>query len=349
MVFILPIVQLALLTFAATREIENIDLYAGDHDNSSASRQLLQKFDASEYFTLKKITYSQEEAFAAIAEEEAKLMIRIPRDFEKDLLNMQGAKVQMEINAVDGSQAGLIRSYSQSIIMDFNKQIISGVIVNPATGAGPAFDIRQRFWYNADLDYKKYMAPGILVILVTFTGMFLAGMNLVKEKEIGTIEQLNVSPIRKHHFIIGKLLPFWLTGNFILSLGLLTAWLLFDIPIRGNLLLLFGLTAVYLLVVLAAALLISTVTETQQQAMFISWFFVVVFILMSGIFTPIDSMPEWAQKIAFFNPIAHFGVIMRRVLLKGSGFSDVMTQFWFLLSFGVAMVTLAVWRYRKVS
>lgn len=191
------------------------------------------------------------------------------------------------------------------------------------------------------------MVPGILVMLVTMIGMFLSAMNIVKEKEIGTIEQLNVTPIKKYQFVIGKLLPFWVIGLFEMGFGLVVGKVVFDIPIEGSLWLIFAFSAVYLLLVLGIGLLVSTMTDTQQQAMFISWFFLVIFILMSGLFTPIESMPTWAQRITYLNPIAYFVDFMRSVMLKGSGFAAVQQHFMILGGYALAINILAILNYRK--
>ena len=192
------------------------------------------------------------------------------------------------------------------------------------------------------------MLPGILVMLVTIVSMFLAAMNIVREKEIGTIEQINVTPIRKHEFIIGKLVPFMIIALFELAFGLLIGKIFFDLPIVGNILLLFGFTLIYLLVVLGIGLFISTISSNQQQVMFISFFFMLVFILMGAIFTPTESMPMWAQQVNIINPFYYFMKVIRMILLKGSGFWDISYEFFSLLIYGILMLSLAVWRYRKV-
>jgi ABC-2 type transport system permease protein len=179
--------------------------------------------------------------------------------------------------------------------------------------------------------------------------LFLSGMNIVREKEIGTLEQINVTPIKKHQFIIGKLLPFWILGMSILTIGLFIAKLVFNTPMVGSLLLLYGFTSIYILLVLGIGLFISNFTDTQQQAMFIAWFFMVIFILMSGLFTPIESMPKWAQAITEFNPVKYFVEVMRMVMLKGSTFMDILPQFAKTLVYALIINSLAVWRYRKTG
>jgi ABC-2 type transport system permease protein len=177
----------------------------------------------------------------------------------------------------------------------------------------------------------------------------MSGMNLVREKEIGTIEQLNVTPVKKYQFIVGKLVPFWVIALFDLAFGLFIAWLVFDMPIVGSLWLLFGLASVYLIGVLGLGLFISTVTDTQQQVMFVSFFFMMIFILMGGIFTPVESMPHWAQTLDRANPIFYFIRIMRDVVLKGSGFFDLIEEFVSLVVLGIIFLSLAIWRYRKTT
>jgi ABC-2 type transport system permease protein len=193
------------------------------------------------------------------------------------------------------------------------------------------------------------MVPGILVLLVTIIGMFLSGMNLVKEKEIGTIEQINVTPVKKYQFIIGKLTPYWLVALAELAFGLVLARIVFSIPILGSVWLIFLVAAIYLLVTLGLALFISTKTNTQQQAMFLSWFFLVIFILMSGLFTPVDSMPQWAKVINWFNPIAYFIEVIRMIMLKGSGFFDILRDLVILSIYAVGALSVAVWQYRKTT
>jgi ABC-2 type transport system permease protein len=180
-------------------------------------------------------------------------------------------------------------------------------------------------------------------------GLFLSGMNIVKEKEIGTIEQVNVTPIKKYQFIIGKLFPFWVIGLFELATGLTLGKLIYDIPLVGHLYYVFSFAGVYLILLLGMGLLISTFTDTQQQAMFISWFFMVIFLLMSGLFTAVENMPQWAQTITLFNPIAYFVKLMRMVLLKGSTFKDIWTYYLILAGYALVINGLAIWNYRKTA
>ncbi|MBM2816109.1 MAG: type transporter [Ignavibacteria bacterium] len=349
-IFIMPLFQLLVLSYAATFEIKAVNVHLIDYDKSSLSRQLINKFEATNRFFFTNSSNSEKLAFDDLATLKAKLILIVPAGFEKDIVTSGKPKLQFILNSEDGSAAGVIQSYCAQIIADFNRSIIAvyGNLQNQAPQQA-SINVLEKYWYNPELNYKFYMVPGILVMLVTMIGMFLCSMNIVIEKEMGTIEQLNVTPIAKHEFIIGKLLPFWVLGLIELAFGLSLAKLFFDIPIVGNIFLLFGLASVYLLVVLSFGLLVSTVTETQQQAMFISWFFMVIFILLSGLFTSIDSMPEWARFLTKLNPIAYFVEIMRQVLLKGAGLAEVKVHLFALSIYAIVMIVLSVWRYRKTT
>ena len=204
-------------------------------------------------------------------------------------------------------------AYTSSIILDYNASLITAWTNLPSNIQTSTITTTQSYWFNPELNYKNYMVPGILVLLITIIGIQLTGMSIVREKEMGTIEQINITPIKKYQFIIGKLLPFWLIAQFELTFGLILGKLLFDIPMVGNLGVVFLFSSIYLLVILGAGLVISTINNTQQQSMFISFFFMIVFIMMSGLFTPVESMPVWAQRINIINPVAYFIQVMRMV------------------------------------
>jgi ABC-2 type transport system permease protein len=344
---VIPVVQLLILAFAVTFEIKNINLVIVDQDHSVASRQLVSKFSAPAFYHIKEYANSYNEAEEQLKTGKAHQILIIPNRFERDLQKESKASVQLITNAIDGSAAAIMNAYGNSIIMDYNQDIL--VDLSGGMDIKPPFDIRYSYWFNPELDYKTYMVPGILVLLVTIIGMFLSSMNVVREKEMGTIEQINVSPVKKYQFVIGKLLPFWFIALFELGFGLTLARIVFDIPILGSLWLIFGVASVYLLAVLGIGLFISTIVNTQQQAMFLAWFFAVVFIMMSGLFTPVDSMPEWAQQINIINPIAYFIRIIRMIMLKGSEFQDILKPFMAIVVYGIVSLTLAVWRYKKVA
>ena len=346
MITVLPIVQLLILVNAANFEIKNINFAIIDHDKSQSSRELVQKLEANEYFTLFANVTNESEAKSLLEKRRVDMVLQIPSNFEVDLQKFRHAGLMLGVNAIDGSAAGLISYYANNVIIDFNKQI---VIEQLRLSTKPLLPIRTepRYWFNPELKYSAFMTPGLLVVLVTMVGMFLASMNIVREIEVGTIEQLNVTPISKIQFIIAKLSPFWIIGMFILAFGLVAGKLMFDFPIVGNLVVLFAYAGVYLIAVLGMGLFISTITYTQQQAMLISWFFLVIFILMSGLFTSIDSMPVWAQKLTLANPVAYFVELIRMVLLKGSDFQHVTRHFVVTGAMAVLINIFAVLNYKK--
>lgn len=349
-IFIVPIVQLLILVNAATQEMKDISICMVDNDLSSTSRLLSSKFSSSPFFKISGNTFDMKEARKQIESGKAQMILNIPTGFEKKLVRENKAEIQMLFNAINGTVAGIGSVYANQIISGFNREIIAKWIgISKSISVSKSIEIIPSFWYNPDMNYKVYMVPAILVILVTIMGMLLASMNIVREKEMGTIEQINVTPIKKAHFVIGKLLPFWIIALFMLSFGLFIGKLIFNVPIVGNLGLLMAVASVYLLVVQGFGLLISNSANTQQQALFVSYFFMIVFVMMSGIFTPTESMPQWAQIINYANPIAYFMKLIRMILLKGSGFTDIYKDFFILLGYGIVVITLAVTRYRKVN
>lgn len=348
-IFLLPVFQLLVLVYAATFEMKHIKMVVVDHDLSSKSRQLIGKFEGSPFFFIEQTTFSIKEAEAMLKSNAADLVLNIPSGFEHDLIKENAGHLQLLINAINGTAAGLTNVYASSVIADYNQDvIIENINLMPVTQL-QKINIGYSFWYNSDLNYKIYMLPGILVILVTVIGMFLTAINLVREKEMGTIEQINVSPIKKYQFLIGKLFPFLCIALFELAFGLTIGKILFNIPMLGSLPLLFLFATVYLLVALGIGLFVSTISSTQQQVMFLAFFFMIVFIMMSGIFTPTESMPDWAQKINIINPFAYFMKVIRMILLKGSGFFDLWKSFVSLLIYAILMLSLAIWKYRKIA
>lgn len=348
-IFVVPIIQLLILVHATTFEMKNIKFSVIDLDMSSTSRKMISKFQGSPFFILVHTSFSDKEAEREMKKGTVDMILHIPYGFEKRLVKENASGIQIVINAINGASAGLINAYSSMIIMDFNREILIDWLNPSMLASTKNIRISSSYWYNPKLNYKTYMVPGILVLLVTIIGLLLSGMNIVREKEIGTIEQINVTPIHRIQFIAGKLLPFWIIALFELAFGLTIGKLLFNIPIIGNLWLIFLSAGVYLFVILGFGLLVSTMTNTQQQAMLVSFFFMVIFILMSGLFTSIESMPVWAQNLDRLNPIAYFIRIMRMVMLKGSGFHDIRSSFYPLVAYAGIIISVAIWRYRKVS
>lgn len=347
--FVMPVIQLAILSFAATYELNEVDFALVDRDHSQYSHELIEKLQVSGYFNLMAQFTDAEAAQALIDAGKVKVVIEIPNGFQEALSSGKPTDVQLIIDSVDGSTAGLINSYSQSIISSFSREKLAESSAGVTLQQAKVISMQPINWYNPDLDYVTYMVPGILVVLVSMIGLFLSGMNIVREREIGTIEQLNVTPITKGQFMVGKLVPFWIIGMFDLLLGLALARFAFHIPFLGSLFTILVIAGIYLILVQSLGLLISTLTDTQQQAMFIAWFIMVVFILMGGLFTPIESMPQWAQNLTLGNPVAYFIRIMRMVLLKGAGWAEVYKMVLVLIALIFGLMGISINRYKKTA
>jgi ABC-2 type transport system permease protein len=344
---LLPFIQLVVLANAATFAIRDTPLALVDLDATAASRDLTRRFTASPHFKLVGASQSQRAADDALLAGDVTMVLAIPRGFERSLARGEGAHVQVQLNAEKGSAAGIVQSYAQRITRRFSDDQLASR--GRGTPARPAIEIRTRGWYNAELDYRHYMVPGILVALVTIVGTMFTAQNVAREKELGTLEQLNVTPISPSEFITAKLLPFWVLALVELALGLGLGAAVFGMPVRGSLLLLLAVAAVYLVAALGIGLLISTVVDTQQQAMFVTFFIMMIYLLMSGLYTPIDSMPPWVRTVAELNPVKHFVEVTRAILLKGAGAADIVQPVGMLALFAVGFFGLAVWRYRKTA
>jgi len=349
---LLPCIQLAILANAATFEVKGARMVVVDEDRTTSSRELVDRFVATGRFELVRSAVSTKGADEAMLRRQAGAILRIPIAFERDLVRTRAATVQLVLNAEDGAAAGVTLGYAQRIIADYAAELattLPGATVSMAVPQArqPALDVRTRGWYNPELDYRFYMVPGILVQLVTMVGTFLTALNIVREKELGTLEQLNVTPITRAQFIAAKLIPLWSLGLLGLAIGLAVARFAFHVPIRGSVLLVFGTASVYLLAALSVGLLVSTMVQTQQQAMFVTFFIVLVYLLMSGLFTPVRSMPTWAQWIAQANPTMHYMEIMRGIMLRGSGLPEIAHHLAILAVCAVAVFTLSVRQYAK--
>lgn len=347
LMLVMPIIQLILLPMAANYEVKNVKLMIVDHDHSSYSTQFINKIQASKYFQLSGYTQSYDEALNTVEQDKADVILEFPVNFEKNLIKENKATIFLAVNAVNGARANIGASYLGSILRDYNQDIRLKWIQMPKFSPEPRVEATYSNWFNAHMDYKHFMVPGILVILLTMVGSNMAALNIVKEKEIGTIEQINVSPIKKHHFILAKLIPFWILGQVVLTVGLLVALIIYGIFPAGNPGLIYVFSSVYLLAVLGMGLLISTYAHTQQQAMLISFFLMMIFILMGGLYTSIDSMPDWAQVISKFNPIAYFIKVMRMVVMKGSGFTDILPHLGVVFLMALVFNGWAIFSYRK--
>ncbi|WP_431609744.1 ABC transporter permease [Chryseobacterium sp. 'Rf worker isolate 10'] len=351
MMFVMPIVQLIIMPLAANFEVKNVNVAYVDHDHSSYSQKLLHKIASSGYFKLAGNPDSYKKGLKMIEEGNADLVLEIPPGFERSLVREGSQKVNLSVDAINGTKSALGGSYLRSVINDFNSSLDVNIKLSfRKPDHTPAkIIIKETNWYNPRAEYKYYMVPGILVLLLTLIGGFITALNIVKEKEIGTIEQINVTPIKKWQFILGKLIPFWIVGMTVFTIGLIVMYVIYGIFPEGSLLTLYVFAAVYLIALLGLGLLISTFADTQLQAMFIAYFFMMVFMLMSGFFTNTESMPDWARKMSNLTPVTHFIKVVRLIVLKGSSFYEVRTEFFYLIGFAVLLNGLAIYNYRKTN
>jgi len=345
--FIMPIVQLLILPLAADYEIKNINLGVVDQDHSEYSRLLVNKIVSSGYFKLKDYSPTFKQGLKAIELDKTDLILEIPAHFERDLVKDNKSTLFVAVDAINGVKAGLGGAYIQQIIQGYNQDVRMRWIQTPRLSPQPTIEVASSDWYNPNMNYKVFMVPGILVMLVTMIGSSFAANNIVREKEMGTIEQINVSPIKKYQFILGKLIPFWMLALSILTVGLTIARLVYGIVPVGSYFTIYVFAGIYLIAILGLGLLLSTYAQTQQQSMLISFFVTMIFNLLSGLYTPIESMPVWAQWITKFNPVSYFIEVMRMVMLKGSGLVDIRLHILAILGFALFFNGWAILNYRK--
>jgi len=351
MMFALPIVQLVILPFAANFEVKNINVAFVDYDRSTYSQKLINKIASSGYFRIVGNTISYNDALKMIEKNEADIMLEIPHGFERNLIREGSQQINISADAINGTKSAIGGGYLTAVLADFNRSLDVNIKSgnNSPANQSSLIDITYSDWFNPSREYKYYMVPGILVLLLTLIGGFITALNIVREKEIGTIEQINVTPIKKWQFILGKLIPFWIVGMIVFTVGLIVMYIVYGIFPKGSIPVLYLFAAVYLIALLGFGLLISTFSNSQLQAMFVAFFFMMIFMLMSGFFTSIDSMPDWARQISNLTPVTHFIKVVRLIVLKGSGFSQVKNEFLYLIGFALLLNGCAILNYRKTS
>ena len=361
LILVFPCMIMILMPWAMNLEIRNVSLNIVDNDHSVTSHRLVDKISASAYFRLTALPDSYDEALKNVEAGDADIILEIPRDFEKDCTVGRSPHVLIAANAVNGTKGSLGGSYLSNIIQSY----ASEVVVLPARGDTPgdvsgmansqlstpnsqsSTNYTTLNLFNPNLNYKLFMVPALMVMLLTLICGFLPALNIVSEKEVGTIEQINVTPVGKFTFILAKLFPYWLIGFVVLTICFILAWLLYGILPVGHFLVIYFFAILFVLSMSGLGLVISNHSVTMQQAMFVMWFCMLILILMSGLFTPISSMPEWAQAITIFNPLKYLMQVMRMVYLKGSGFTDMLPQLGALLAFVLFFNVWAVRSYRK--
>ncbi len=349
MMFMVPIIQLIILPQAANYTIKNINIAVVDLDRSSYSSKFINKVLSSGYFKLAAFAPTYKEAYTLIENDKADIVIEIPQGFENKLEREGNQKISLSVDAINGVKAAVGSGYLTNIILDFNNQIRLNWVQPSIMNQAPVIDVASSNWYNQNLSYYLFMVPGILVLLVTLIGGNMTAQNIVIEKESGTIEQINVTPVKKYQFILGKLIPFWALGVIIFTLGLGIARGVYGIIPLGSVALLYLFVSVYMVAIMGFGLLISTYSETPIQANSLMFFFIQIFNLMGGLFTPIDSMPGWAKVITEVIPISYFIQVMRMIVIKGSHFHDILPHILIVFLMGVILNTWAILNYRKTT
>ena len=356
LVVIFPVMIMLVVPWITSMDIKDIKIVIVDLDRSSYSEQLIHDIDASSYFLLQDVIGNYDDALKKIEYGYADAIIEIPSGFEKNLVTIGSTPVQLSINTVNGTRGILGGSYLGSILAGFSQKIASKSAVLPQIigeeaplqmAAVPNIQLITQNRYNPLLDYKLYMIPALMVIILIVMCGFLPALNIVGEKERGTIEQMNVTPVSKFTFIIAKLIPYWLMGILILSICMVVAYFVYGLYPKGNILIVYFFSFLFIFAISGFGLVVSNNSNTMQQAMFVMFFFVIIFQLMSGLLTPIRSMPDWAQWITVFTPPRYFIQMMRLMYLKGGSFSDLTTEFLALIGFLVFFGLWAVISYRK--
>ncbi|MFA5879418.1 MAG: ABC transporter permease [Candidatus Margulisiibacteriota bacterium] len=347
LIFLMPFIQPLIFGYAITLDVKNIDIAVLDNDNSVISRNLIDTVHASNLFNLKDVTLSQKKAIEDIDNNKIKLSLNIPNNFERDLKLGLKPELQVLLDGVDGNTAGISLDYILRLLSKNQERIIKNHEVQLPNNNYNVINIIPRILYNPSLESKFNIVPGLIVILLTMITLLLTAINLVKEKEIGTLEQLMVTPITKMELIIGKILPFVILGFIMINIGILTAGLIFGIWLKGNLFLLYFFSFLYMLTTLGLGILISTITSTQQQAMFLSWFIIVFSVILSGFFIPIENMPPIIQLITYLNPARYFMIVIRSIYLKDAGVFNLWQELISMLIFGLACISLAIFKFQK--
>lgn len=349
---LLPIVQLLVLPLAADNDMKNFRMAVIDRDGTQFSRRLITKLQAGGYFTLVRSAAAWAEAERMIECGEVDLIVKVPDRFERNLVMGDGAEVAVHVSAINGLSAGVAAGYVNSIAGEFQAELAAERLVplGSATGDGGTVRVETvvQEWYNPRFDYKTVIVPGILALLITIAGLSMTALNSVKEKERGTIEQLNVTPMSRTRYMLAKMIPFFVIGLVQFTIGLVIARLVYDLPLLGGLGVLYGIVALYLVGVLCLGFVIANFSDTQVQAIFPTFFIMTLLILMSGLFTPVESMPVWAQRINVLNPVAHVIASLKMVLVKGSSMADLLVHWVALGVFAAVMGWVSVATFRKL-
>jgi len=347
-IFISPLFQIILFGYSANKDITYVPTAIFDRDNTKESRDLLHKFTYSKYFVPVRFITEDKQENEVLDKGQVSMVIRIDRGFGRDIKAGKEADIQLVFDGTDSNTAMVVMGYANTIISSYQQELLK----DRGEAAGfintvPSVDLRDRAWFNGNLISRNYYLPGVICTIVTMMSLLLSAMAIVKEKEIGTMEQLTVSPLKPLELIIGKLLPFAVISLIQVTLITILGVLWFQIPLRGNLLFLLFSTCIYLFTTLGIGLFISTISSTQQEAMMSVFLFYMPTVLLSGFAYPISNMPRVIQWFTFTNPLRYFMVVIRSIFLKGVGIEVLWTQLAPLLFIGLTVITLSYLRFRR--
>ena len=337
-----PLMLIAMLPWAADMEIKHISMTIIDNAHDKYSKELSNKFRFSDYLDVQSQSSSYDMAMELVEFGEVDMIVEIPTNFGRDIEMKKSPEVLVSVNSVDGTKAGLGSSYARQIIGDFKRDCVSALGYD---GGNVSIPVSYRF--NKKMDYKYFMLPAMMSVLLFLLCGFLPALNIVTEKESGTIEQINVTPISRFQFILAKLIPYWIIGLSVMAVGFVLIGLLYGLYPAGSYVTMLVFSMLFSLAISGFGLVISNYSDTIQQSMYLMLFFVIVMILMSGLFTPMSSMPMWAQVVTYLNPVTHFNIVLRAVYLKGASFAELMNEFYILLGFTAGFNLWAVLSYKK--
>jgi len=340
-----PLAQFLLFPFTADYEIKTLNIAFIDNDRSVTTDEMQQKFAYSKYFVNNGLLETKKEAEELMLKDEIDILIEFPLHFEKNVMTFEPTTIAITANAINSVKAGIGVGYVQAVLGEYYED--KAAELSTMRNTASKLVSTNIYWYNEQMNYKNLIVPGILVILVTLIGAYVTALNIVREKEIGTIDQINVSPIPKWQFLVGKMIPFWILGMFEFLFGLFLMKIIFGISVQGSLPVLVAVTTIYLLVMLGLGFFISSVSSNQLQAMFIVFFLFIVFVLLSGLFTPIEGMPQWAVCINYLNPMSYYMDVIKLIVLKGSGIEDIKMHISVLSGMAVAINAAALISYRE--
>ena len=339
LIVVFPIMVMCVMPWVMNMEVKNVKVAVVDNDRSTLSQQLVHRIEASNYFIFKGQKPTYKDALQEIEKTKTDVVVVIPQDYSRDITLGKQPQVLIAANAVNGTKGSMGSAYLNQIVTAH---------VNPNVSAMQS-RVSSLFLYNKHMNFKLFMIPALFAIVMMLMTGFLPTLNIVGEKEAGTIEQINVTPVSKWSFILAKLIPYWIIAVFVITVCLFLAWAVYGITSSGPLLLVYLLAMLLALFWSSFGLIISNYSDTMQQAIFVMWFFVVMMLLLSGLFTPTRSMPSWAYATTYVNPMSYFVEAVRTVFVRGGGIASIWHQVLALLGIGLLMGSWAVWSYKKNS